>query len=244
MGADGTVTDAGPGRQAPVGGRAGWAACRCWAPRRGLRVLRGGHPGGGAVAARRRSAGDRGAVRADRPVGVGVHLGGRRADVRGDGEGGLDGGAPPVHLAAARVGRQVRVRAGRGAGRRLRHRLQRDRDRRRIDQDPPAGDAAAGVRRDRAVAGRGGVAVRVPARRAAVRAAAARRDRVRLGPAADAADRAGLDQGRDRVPEGRIRARPAHRARRPRSLPRSARRPGIDAAADWPRRPRPCGRGR
>ena len=35
--------------------------------------------------------------------------------------------------------------------------------------------------------------------------------RVRLGPAADAADRPGLDPGRDRVPEGRVRARPAHR---------------------------------
>src|SRR5580698_8979770 len=123
----------------------------------------------------------------------------------------VDGGAPPVHRAAAGVGGQVRRRARRGTGRRVRHRLQRHRDRRRVDPDPPARHAAAGVRRDRAVPGGSQVAVRLPTRRAAVRAAAARRDRVRLGPAADAADRPGLDPGRDRVPEGRLRAGSADR---------------------------------
>jgi aspartyl-tRNA synthetase len=100
---------------------------------------------------------------------------------------------------------------GRGPRRRLRHRVQRDRDRRRVHPDPPAGHAAAGVRRDRPVPRAGPVAVRLPAGRAAVRAAAARRDRVRLGPDADAAHRPRLDPRRDRLPQGRVRPRPADR---------------------------------
>ena len=55
-----------------------------------------------------------------------------------DGRGRLDRGAPPVHRAAAGVGGQVRRRAGRCAGRRLRPGLQRQRDRRRLDPYPPA----------------------------------------------------------------------------------------------------------
>ena len=93
--------------------------------------------------------------------------------------------------------------AGR-ARRRLRHRLQRYRDRRRLHPDPPPGHAAAGLRRHRADPGAGHVAVRLPARCAAVRAAPAWRHRLRLGPAADAADRPRLDPRRDRLPQGSI----------------------------------------
>ena len=72
-----------PGRPAPVRGRA-------VRPRRGggggpvgLRVLRGRDGRHRPRAARCGPAGDRAPLRPDRPVGVGVHLGGGRADVRG-----------------------------------------------------------------------------------------------------------------------------------------------------------------
>ncbi len=211
IGPDGEVADAGPvAKHLSAEERAGLSpAARRRRGRR--RVLRRGHGERGAGAARRGPAGDRAPVRPDRPGRVGVHLGGGRAHVRGGRRRRLDRGASPVHLAAAGVDGQVHGRSWRCPGRRLRHRVQRHRDRRRVDQDSPAGRAAARLRRDRAVQGRGDVAVRLPAGGAAVRAAAARRHRVRLGPADDAADRPGLDPGRDRVPEGRLRARPAHR---------------------------------
>src|SRR5579875_68182 len=196
--ADGAVADAGPvARHLSDAERAGRA---------------GGHR---ASAARGRPAGDRRAVRADRPCGMGVHVGSRCADVRGGRRGRLDRGPPSVHRAAAGVGRQVRLRPGRGAGRRLRHRLQRDRDRRGVHPDPPPRPAAAGLRRDRPVPRGGEPPVRLPPRRAALRAAPARRDRVRLGPDAHAPHRAPVDQGRHRVPQGRLRIRPADRGADP-----------------------------
>ena len=51
---------------------------------------------------------------------------------------GLDRRAPPVHLAQAGVDRPFDSRPRRGAGLRLRHRLQRQRDRRRLDPYPPS----------------------------------------------------------------------------------------------------------
>ena len=54
---------------------------------------------------------------------------------------GLDGRAPPVHLAERAVDRPVRGRPGARPGLRLRHRLQRQRDRWRVDPYPPAGRA-------------------------------------------------------------------------------------------------------
>ena len=90
-------------------------------------------------------------------------LGGRRAAVRagrravaaGDvavGVGRLDRGAPRLHLAQAGVAGHLRHRPGLGAGLRLRHRLQRQRDRRRLDPYPPPRHPGAGVRGDGAAA--------------------------------------------------------------------------------------------
>ena len=128
-----------------------------------------------------------------------------------DGDGRLDRGAPPLHRAPAGMGGQVHRRAGWRPGGCLRPGVQRQRDRRRLDPYPPARHAAEGVRRHRAVPGGGPVAVRLPARRAALRAAPARRHRVRLGPPHHAAGRAGHHPRRDRLPQGSLWRRPAHR---------------------------------
>ena len=96
-------------------------------------------------------------ARADRRVAVVVRVGRRRAAVRAElgRRGGrrrrgrlrrVDGRAPRVHLAQARVPRHLRHRPGLGAGLRLRHRLQRQRDRRRVDPYPPPRRAGAGLR--------------------------------------------------------------------------------------------------
>ena len=155
IGPDGQVSDAGPVAKHLSDSRAVRAAGGGRRGGRGRRVLRRRHAERGADPARRGPAGDRLPVRAHRPAGLGVHLGGRRAHVRGGRRRRLDRRASPVHRAAAGVDVEVRRRAGRCAGRRLRHRLQRHRDRRRVHPDPPARRAAAGLRRDRAVA-RGG----------------------------------------------------------------------------------------
>ena len=60
---------------------------------------------------------------------------------------GLDGGAPPVHLAERAVDRPVRGRPGARPGLRLRHRLQRQRDRRRVDPYPPLRTCSSGCSR-------------------------------------------------------------------------------------------------
>ncbi len=111
-------------------------------------LLRRGPSRGRPRAARCRARRDRPPVRAGRRERVVVRLGRRRADVRADQgrqgqRAGLDGRAPPLHLAQRRVGRPVRGGAGRGAGLRLRHRLQRQRDRRRVDPYPPLGRAGS-----------------------------------------------------------------------------------------------------
>ena len=105
----------------------------------------------------------------------------------------------------------VRHRSGVGAGVRVRHRLQRQRDRWRVDPYPPRGRAEAGLQGDGADRRGGDREVRLPARRVQVRRAAARRDRVRLGPDHRAAGRHRVDPRRDRVPEVRRRVRPADR---------------------------------
>ena len=126
----------------------------------------------------------------------------------------VDGAAPRLHLAERRLDRQVRRRPRQRAGLRLRHRLQRQRDRRRLDPYPPRRRAAARLRGDGPRRGRGAGEVRFPARRVRLRAAAARRHRVRLGPDLRAAFRRGLDPRGDRVPEDRRWLRPVDRRAR------------------------------
>jgi aspartyl-tRNA synthetase len=129
------------GQPRPLGrsrGREAW--------RRGLLRCRLGQ--GRAVPARGGAAGDRPSPRPDRRVAVVLRLGRRRAAVRTDERGHclrrrrgghrrLDGRASRLHLAQAGVDGHVRHRPGFGPGLRLRHRLQRQRDRRRLDPYPP-----------------------------------------------------------------------------------------------------------
>ena len=86
--------------------------------------------------------------------------------------GALDGAAPPVH---GPEGRSERSR--RAALARLRPRRRRRRDRRRLDPHPHARGPERRLRAHRAGPGRGARALRLPARRAALRRAAARRNR-------------------------------------------------------------------
>ncbi len=176
----------------------------------------------------------------DRPTGrphrrerLEVRLGRRRPAVQAHGRGRrrrggrrrLDGRAPRVHVSDARVDRHVRAGPGRGAGVRVRHRLQRQRDRRRVHPYPPPRRAGARVRHHGHRPGRGSGEVRLPPRRVPVRRAAARRDRVRLGPHPRAADRLGVDPRRDRVPEVGRWLRPADGRAGARSHRSSAARP-------------------
>ena len=174
-------------------------------------------------------------------VGLVVPLGGGRADVRGGRRGRLDGGAPPVHRAAARVGRQVRrpspaarwptpttscATATRSAAAR---------------SVSTGRDAAAGVRRDRAV----------PARRPA-RSSASCSTRSSTGRRRTAASRSagtawsccwpGADTHprRDRLPQGGLRPRPADRRPHPDHPRSSASEAGIDAVPATPA-PAPAG---
>ena len=103
---------------------------------------------------------------------------------------------------------------GSRAGQRLRHRVQRQRDRRRLDPYPSPRRPGAGVRDDGYRPRRGAGEVRIPVGRVHVRRSAARRHRVRLGPHHRAAGRHGLDPRGDRVPEVRRRRRPADRCAR------------------------------
>ena len=90
----------------------------------------------------------------------------------------------------AGVGGHLRHRSRQRAGQRLRHRLQRQRDRRRLDPHPPPRRPGAGVRDDGHRPRRGAGQVRIPVGRLHLRRATARRHRVRLGPHHRAAGRA------------------------------------------------------
>ncbi len=136
--------------------------------------------------------------------------------------------APHVHGAEARARGAARHGSGRRHLGRLRLRLQRARDRLGLDQEPPPGRAAEDLRRRRLRRGGRGGALRLLAARAAARRAAARRHRARPRPLRDAARGHGEHPRRDRLPEDRRRARPAHgradagrraAARRPRPAP-------------------------
>ena len=90
---------------------------------------------------------------------------------------------------------------------RLRHRRRRLRARRRLDPHPRPGRPAQGLRAPRDGRGGGAVALRVPARRAALRRAAARRHRARDRPRRRGDGRPRVDPRRHRVPEDRQRRR-------------------------------------
>ncbi len=98
-------------------------------------------------------------------------------------------GAQPVQRAGAGVRRHVRRRPGGRAGAPVRPGAERERDRRRLDPQPPPGDAAARVPAARDLRGGGRGQVLVPPAGARDGRAAARRHRVRDRPAGDAARR-------------------------------------------------------
>ena len=111
--------------------------------------------------------------------------------------------------------RQVRRRAGRRPGRRLRHGLQRLRDRRRLDPHPHAAPCSSRSSTSSACRRKRPVSVRLPARRLQVRPPAARRHGLRLGPGHHAASRRRHHPRRHRLPQGRERRRPANRRPHP-----------------------------
>ncbi len=92
----------------------------------------------------------------------------------------------------------------------LRHRLQRQRDRWRLDPYPSRGRPEARLRADGHRRGGGRGEVRLPAPGVQVRRSAARWHRVRLGPDLRASRRHRLDPRGHRLPEVRWRVRPAH----------------------------------
>ena len=143
--------------------------------------------------------------------------------------GALGPAAPSVHRARGRP-RPGRPRCRPRAG--LRPRLERPGARGRLDPYLRRRPPAARARGDRDRRGRGAGALRLPARRAPLRRAAPRRHRVRARPHRPAHRGRGLDPRRDRLPEGRLRRRPADRragagGRRPaaRARPGAARPP-------------------
>ena len=101
-----------------------------------------------------------------------------------------------------------------------------------------AGRAAEGVPRARHRGGRSAGQVRLPARRAAIRRAAARRHRVRARPHRDADGGRGLDPRRDRVSQDAARAVPAHARAEPGGREAAARAAHPAAATEAHRRVR------
>ncbi len=132
----------------------------------------------------------------------------------------LDGGqrrgrlgpaAPSLHLAGGRL------RSGRPRRRprpRLRPGLERPGDGRRLDPYCRRRPAEQGLRGAGHRRGRSGGALRLPARGASLRRAAARRHRLWARPPRPAARRRRLDPRRDRLPQDRLRGRRADRRAR------------------------------
>ena len=161
-----------------------------------------------------RPARDRPARRTDRRGRLELPVGRRRAAVRAGrrrhrrrrrrrGRRPVDRGAPRLHQPQGP--RHLRPGPRQRAGLGLRHRLQRQRDRRWLDPDPPQRRAEAGLRADGHRRGSRPGEVRVPARRLRLRRPAARRHRLRLGPDLRPAQRHRLDPRRDRLPQERRR---------------------------------------
>ncbi len=147
---------------------------------------------------------------------LGAAVGGGLPDVRvRRGGPALERGASPLHGAEGRPREPDGHRAGPMRVQGLRHGAQRMGAGRRLGAHSPGGRAEQGVRRAEDRAGGGAVEVRLPARRAAVRGAAARRARVRPGSPGDADDEGGKHPRRDRVPQDAARAVPAHPCAQP-----------------------------
>ena len=115
----------------------------------------------------------------------------------------VDRRAPRVHQPPGprRLRPGPRQRPGLG----LRHRLQRQRDRRWVDPNPPQRRAEAGLRPDGPRRGGCPGEVRLPARRVRVRRSTPRWHRLRLGPDLCAAQWRGLHPRGDRLPQERRR---------------------------------------
>ena len=162
-------------KPADRGGGAGRWGLRCSSPRSGRRRLV-------AVAGRVRLEIGRRCDLIDRSAWAPTWVGSPPMFAEEDGQRWADGCTTCSTRTAARVGGQVPRLPGKRAGRRVRHRVQRQRDRRRVHPYPPGRHAARGVRRDRAGWPRCGVAVRLPARKAFADGLPQRRHRLRLGP--------------------------------------------------------------
>jgi len=116
--------------------------------------------------------------------------------------------APSVHCAEESRSGGAEGRARRRARAGVRHRAERLGSGRRFGAYLPAGAAVDGVRHARHRAGRGEAQVRFPARRAALRCAAARWHRVRPRPARHAHGGSGQHPRRHRVPKTQTAADP------------------------------------
>ena len=114
-----------------------------------------------------------------------------------------------MHHPFTAPGRLVRG-SGLAAQPRLRRRARRLGDRRRVDPYQPPRGPAAGLQGARHQRGGGRGALRLPARGAALRRAAARRDRARHRPDRGAARRPRLDPRHDRLPQDGERLGSAH----------------------------------
>ena len=136
---------------------------------------------------------------------------GRRLAAPGVERGGGHAGRRCTTRSPPSEGDLERGRPGRDRRPRLRRRLERRRDRRRLDPHQRRRRAGARPRPARHRRGRGGGALRLPARGAALRRSAARRHRLRRRPDLRPRCRGRLDPRRDRLPEDGLRRRSADR---------------------------------
>ncbi len=156
-----------------------------------------------------------------------VRVGDRFPDVRvAARRGSLEGLPQPLLGAGARLG-AVLGGSRRGPLLPVRPGAERERDRRRLDPQPPPGDAEQGVRAAGHLGRAGRAELLVPAAGAGDGRAAARRHRVWPRPPGDARGRRRLAARGDRVPKGAGRGRSPDRFTEPRDTGRA----GRDGAA-------------
>jgi hypothetical protein len=140
------------------------------------------------------------------PVGDGLpalRMGRRREAIRKP--------APSVHRADGRRRRAARQRSRHGAREGVRHRAERPGSRRRQPANPRLRHASQDLQAAGALRRGRQAPLRLLPGGAAIRHAAARRDRARARPAGDAAGRRAVAARRDRVPEDGERQRPDER---------------------------------